>query len=624
MSIALTPRISVFPVRHGRAPFAMELRKLLWTRRFDAFAFALPAGLRNDALDTAEALPNIRALVIRVDGIIKAYFPFDPCDAYVEALRQAAQRRLPVEFLEDNALFEGPLLQPLPDAYLAKGIGMERYLEVADGILAGMETDERLEHRGYLAYAGLRRMEKRFGNILFLCDFPLLGRLRELFKEGSIPGMLAETASTLAEAENRDAARTATETVDIRSYPVKPGLLFFAMGEFPFYAGEMEKERQDPMAEPMDYLELVKRIFVETRNHFLTEPGEAGAISIKKIQTALAFLRNMAVQQGRLTPDLLDVVTAAKGVFGNAFAVKVLEAARHYPFFDPAELEEEQLEIGRDTVREPNEDEPAEAFNMLEDEPKVWKTISLKKEPDREKQRRYRYAWDPRGMCSHTPEDERIEGFNRAVRRRSQDLDIQAFARTEKLSSSLKDGIDIRETLRNWTTGDIYVKEIPPAKGRVDTVVIIFDEDHDGRYPSRTTWYAEHHEESTLTFYATDPLAKLIGPGIAEAEYGGLSLLFPPRPVANVFEIDPEEAGFKSLAEQLLYGALLNSEERSVAYVGQRKPGLRMKRMARRFGKHLVWVPMASFSAETLRRLRRFHILNGKQVRAWASRFIPE
>ncbi|MDB5106884.1 MAG: hypothetical protein JWP91_4573 [Fibrobacteres bacterium] len=621
MSIRLSPKVSAFPVRHGRAPFAMELRKLLWNgsgspeARFDAFAFALPAALRDDALEGADALPAIRALVIRVDGAVRAYLPFDPCDAYVEALRQARQRRLPVEFLEDNSLLEGPLIQSLPDAYLAKGIGMQRYQEVAREILSRQETDDRLEHRGYLAYTGLRRMEKRFGRILFLCDFPLLSRLQDMFQDGSISGMLAES---------EDRAASPAETVEARSHPVKPGLLYFAMGEIPFYAGEMEKERQNPLADPMDYLDLVKKIFVETRNQFISEPGEAGAVSIKKIQSALVFLRNMAVQQGRLTPDLLDVVTAAKGVFGNAFAAKVLEAARYYPFFDPTEPEGGLLEIGRDHVREPDSDEPAAAFNLLEDEPKVWKTISLKKEPGKEKQRRYRYAWDPQGMCSHTPEDERIEGFNRAVRRRSQDLDLQGFARTEKLTSSLKDGIDIRETLRNWTTGGIYVKEIPPAKGRVDTVVIIFDEDNDERYPSRTTWYAEHDEESTLTFYATDPLAKLIGPGIAESEYGGLSLLFPPRPVRNVFDLAPEEFGFRSLAEQLLYGGLANSNERSVAYVSQRKPGLRMKRMAAGFKKRLVWVPTASFSAETLRHLRKFHILNGKHVRAWAARFIPE
>lgn len=629
MTIPLTPKISAFPVRHGKAPFAMELRKLLWgapgvaAERFDAFAFALPACLREDALEGVDALPSIRSLVIRVDGTVKAYLPFDPCDAYVEALRQARQRRLPVEFLEDNSLLERPLIQSLPDAYLAKGIGLARYQEVAKEILAGQESDDRSEHRGYVAMAALRRMEKRFGRILLLCDFHLLERLQELFQEGSIAGMLAET-------ENRGDGSAPEETVRIRSYPIQAGLLYFALGEIPFFAGEMEKERQNPLADPMDYLELVKKIFVETRNRFITQPGEAGAISIKKIQSALVFLRNLAVQQGRLTPDLLDVVSAAKGVFGNAFAAKVLEAARYYPFFDPTEREEGLLEVGRDHIREPGEGDPSDtgqpsvAFNLLEDEPKVWKTIRLKKEPDREKQRRYRYNWDPRGMCSHTPEDERIEGFNRAVRRRSKDLDLQGFSRTEKLTSSLKDGIDIRETLRNWTTGGIYVKEIPPAKGRVDTVVILFDEDNDERYPSRTTWYAEHDEESTLTFFATDPLAKLIGPGIAESEYGGLSLLFPPRPVRNVFDLPPEESGFRSLSEQLLYGALLNSEEKSVACVSRLKPGLRMKRMAAGFKKRLVWIPMASFSAETLRRLRRFHILNGKQVRAWAARFIPE
>lgn len=626
MTLQLSPRVSAFPVRHGKAPFAMELRKLLWNERFDAFAFALPAALRADALEGAEALPSIRSLVIRVDGAVRAYFPIDPCDAYVEALRQASQRRLPVEFLEDNALLEGPLIQSLPDAYLAKGIGMERYQEIAQGILAGQGVDDRLEHRSHLAFAGLRRMEKRFGRILFLCDFPLLGRLQELFREGSISGLLADAEQR----GNGPAGEAPAERVDIRSHAVKPGLLYFALGELPFYAGEMEKERQNPLAEPMDYLDLVKRIFIGTRNQFITEPGEAGAISIKKVQAALVFLRNLAVQQGRLTPDLLDVVSAAKGVFGNAFAAKVLEAARFYPFLDPTETEDGQLEIGRDHIREPEGGDAVDAgravaaFNMLEDEPKVWKTISLKKEPDREKQRRYRYAWDPRGMCSHTPEDERIEGFNRAVRRRSQDLDLQGYARTEKLTSSLKDGIDIRETLRNWTTGGIYVREIPPAKGRVDTVVILFDEDNDERYPSRTTWYAEHDEESTLTFFATDPLAKLIGPGIAESEYGGLSLLFPPRQVRNVFEMPMDEGGFQNLSEQLLYGALLNSQEKSVAYVANRKPGLRMKRMAAGFRKRLVWVPTASFSAETLRKLRKFHILNGKQVRAWASRFIPE
>jgi hypothetical protein len=631
MGIRLNENITAFPVRHGKAAFAMELRKLLWREKYTVFAFALPASLCEEALLGVEALPAIRAMVIHVDGKVRAFFPFDPSDAYIEALRQAKQRRLPVHFLEDDTLLEGPFLQPLPDAYLVRGIGLDRYYDLAKDILAGKENDDRLEHRSYQVLQGLKNLDKNGQKILLLCDFPILVRLEEFYQEGSIAGMLANASSSSANSDSgsppispKEESISKPSLVELKTYPVKPTLLYFTLGELPFYTGEMEKERQDPMAIPIDYLDLVKRIFVETRNQFLTDKNDAFAVSVKKVQTALVFVRNLAIQQGHLTPDLLDIVAAAKGVFGNAFAAKVLEAGRYYPFFDPMESGSKQLEIGRDHIHEPGESHPVEAFNLLEDEPKVWKTLRIKPEPTRDRQRHYRYAWDSRGMCSHTPEDDKIEGFNQAIRKRSQDMDLQAFARTEKLSSSLKDGIDIRETLRNWSTGGIYVKEIPPAKGRMDTVVIIFDEDNDERYTSRSTWYAEHEEESTLTFYATDPLSKLIGPGIAESLYGGLSLLFPPRPVGNVFALPAEAFGFQSLAEQLLYGAVVNTKERSVAFVSHRKPRLRMKRIAAQFRKRLIWVPMASFSAETLRKLQKFHILNGKQVRAWASRFIPE
>jgi hypothetical protein len=634
MTIPLSPRIHAFPIRHGKAPFAIAVRRLLWEGKWDALAIALPASLRDDALAGVDALPAVRALVIRVDGEAKCYLPFDPCDAYVEGLRQARQRRLPVHFIEDDALLEAPMSQPLPDAYLAQGIGTGRYLELARELLARAEPDARLDRRARAAAHSLRRLQRKHERILLLCDFPLLLALQASFAAGSIEGMLAEAAGAAPGGEAPGGVRTRSASdadehrLDIRAYPVKTDLLYFALGELPFYAAEMEKERLDPLATPLDYLDLIKKIFSATRESFLDEPGEGAAISVKKIQTALIFLRNLAVQQGRLTPDLADLVEAAKGVFGNAFAAKVIEAARRYPYSGPEGSEEGFLEIGKDHIREPEgadtDGEPLAAFNLLEDEPKTWKTIRLKKEPDREKQRRYRYAWDARGMCSHTPEDERIEGFNRAVRRRSRDLDLQGFSRTEKLTTSLRDGIDVRETLRNWSTGDIYVREVPPAKGRVDTVVILFDVDHDERYPTRNTWYAEHDEESTLVFYGTDPLGKMIGPGIAESEYGGLSLLFPPRPVPNVFELPAKEFGFANLAEQLLYGALINSRERVVACVSRTPPGLRLKRMAARNGKRLSWVPMGSFSAETLRRLRKFHVLNGKQVRAWASRFIPD
>jgi len=624
LAIQLSEKISAFPIRHGRASFAMELRKLLWQEKFSCLAFALPKSLQEDALEGVQLLPEVHALVIRVDGEVRAYLPFDPADAYVEGLRQAAQKRIPISFVEGNELLEGPFLQPLPDAYLLHSLGTEGYFNLARKIIFEQRDDDRLKSRVETAFQELNCLQEKQDKILFLCDFPILIQLQNKFHEQTVSDKTRVNPGAPTHANFGTTNKNSDQTVAVEIFPIKNRHLYFALGELPFYAGAMEKERQDPLAIPMDYLELIKRIFIETRNHFLPDKTDANAVSIKKIQVALQFLRNLTVQQHRLTPDLMDIISAAKGVFGNAFAAKVLEAARYYPFVNTSLVAQTPLEIGRSHIHLPGEDEPVEAFNLFEDEPKVWKTIHLKPVPNRDEQKKYRYAWDSKGMCSHAPEDVRIEGFNQAIRKRALDLDQQAFSHSEKLTSSLKDGIDIRETLRNWSTGGIYVKEVPPSKGRVDTVVILFDTENDVRYPSHTTWYAEHEEESTLTFYGTEPMTKLIGPGIAEAEYGGLSLLFPPRPIGNVFSLPSKEFGFQNLAEQLVYGALLNSKERSVTIVSHRKPGLRLKRLAAQFGRRLVWIPLTAFSSETLRRLRKFHILNGKHVRAWASRYIPE
>ena len=234
----------------------------------------------------------------------------------------------------------------------------------------------------------------------------------------------------------------------------------------------------------------------------------------------------------------------------------------------------------------------------------------------------YRYRWNPRGMCSHVPEDEYVESFNTHVRSKAMRLLSEDLVKAEQFTSSVKDGIDFRETLRNWHTGRVYVREVPPSRGNLDSVVIIFDQDHDQRYPHCATWFAEHEEESTLTFYATDPFSDMIGPGIARSYYGGLSLLFPPRPVPNIFDLT-QESGL-SLAARLTYGALLFSKERTVAYVAASRPGVRLRSMAKELRKNLVWIPVSGFGTETIRKLRKFHVLNGKNVRSWAARFIGD
>ena len=122
-------------------------------------------------------------------------------------------------------------------------------------------------------------------------------------------------------------------------------------------------------------------------------------------------------------------------------------------------------------------------------------------------------------MCSHVPEDERIEKFNDHVRNKALSMLREDLVVSEKFTVSVRDGVDIRETLTKWYTGDIYVKELPQSRGAMDTVVILFDADHDELYPHKATWFAEHDQESTLTFYSTDPFDNMIGPGVARSQH---------------------------------------------------------------------------------------------------------
>ncbi|MFN9915946.1 MAG: hypothetical protein ACK53L_25365, partial [Pirellulaceae bacterium] len=113
------------------------------------------------------------------------------------------------------------------------------------------------------------------------------------------------------------------------------------------------------------------------------------------------------------------------------------------------------------------------------------------------------------------------------------------LARSEKFTTSLMDGLDMRETMRHWYAGDLYVKIQPPSVGEVDACVMLFEKQADPRdYGWRTTWFAEHAEESTLAFFATDFRREMLGPGVAVATYGGAMFLFPPRAIPDIWE-DP-------------------------------------------------------------------------------------
>ena len=177
--------------------------------------------------------------------------------------------------------------------------------------------------------------------------------------------------------------------------------------------------------------------------------------------------------------------------------------------------------------------------------------------------------------------------------------------------------------MRHWHKREIHVKEIPPARGSIEVVVFLFETPADpDKYSWQATWFAEHEAESTLSFFATPFSQSLIGPGIGQALYGGAMFLFPPRQIPDIWT--DRRLALGSLEERLLAGALLHSREPHVALVSPVRPLARWRRLARHFRKQLIPIPLSRFSGQTVDRLRRFHVLNGHEVRSYAAKFIQE
>lgn len=598
--------LTIIPVLHGKTVFTRQIRKICLEEKFDCIAVDIPEVFSSDLGAAVEKLPFISAVCARDAGNKVYYIPTDPCDATIEGIRQSFQLHIPYACVGGPVLSLIKGLPPLPDEYASELMGSDLYNTLCLQTIGNNCGDTETDLAGQYIASRIHSLQATFKKILLIVNFRnFIRTIYYLQKEESYNKSFAKPAE-----------------YEIISKFINPDHLYFALGELPFITGKFEKERYDPFAENFDIINVIKDLFRETRDDYFEEKDEISTLSPVRLQTALTFLRNLTIMSSNLIPSLMDIIESAKGVGGNAYAVRILKSAKFYPFFS-IENQSDMMGVGISKVNIPQWGKGLGAVNLFRDMQLQWRTIEIKPDPSMDQKKKYRFAWNPYGMCSHIPEDRKIENFNTHIRTKALRVLTEDYVKNEKFTTSVKDGIDIRETLRNWHTSSIYVKEIPPSRGKIDTVVIIFDALHDENYPHYATWYAEHPDESTLSFYGTDPFANMTGPGIARCYYGGLALLYPPRSIPDVFEVS-EHLSLKNMASRLTYGSLLFSGEKNVAYVAAKKPDSGLKNMASKLGRHLVWLPLSSFSNETLRKLRRFHILNGKDVRSWAARFIGD
>ncbi|MCP4577188.1 MAG: hypothetical protein GY846_12975 [Deltaproteobacteria bacterium] len=229
-------------------------------------------------------------------------------------------------------------------------------------------------------------------------------------------------------------------------------------------------------------------------------------------------------------------------------------------------------------------------------------------------------------ICSYAPEDVAVEGYGDYLRKKALLIKSEENVHVEPFSCSIQDGIDIRETIRDWASGKLYVRSERPLRGRVGSVVLIFYSDlpaEDGteNFPWCETWQGEHNQESDMAFYSTPAGSIMDGPGISRCQYGGFMLSYPPGRVYDVWD-DADFEAARNKPEKLLMAALEYNLERFVVYLAPDPPSGWCQSMAARMGKKIIYLPLGTFSPVTLKKIREFHVLDGHRVRRYARYYL--
>lgn len=663
------------PILHGRLEFGAVLPLLIEKIRPDVLALELPPQVKQPYLRAVSRLPFISVLCVESDGPIY-YHLVEPQDGMASAVRSFGPERAENIFFVDHFCPDyRENFDDFPDPGAIFHAGYEGYCSgyyaaASSAPVCGRAHDDISRESGMAGR--LNDLSARGRRVLFVCGlyhypaiFEMLGHknavpfVKDTVKKAYIANLAPDShrealsepaffikhfealrgtalpARTLPPAAGGGpAGRSGPEGEIIRF----PGAVPAGRGpsgdgldrsgspaarEFFRAVEEIEKNWGAGFPDAVDRQGLAAKLYRTAAARYRFVTGED--VTPSAFSVLSRFMRRYTKLKSLVAPGLYEIVVGARAAVDDNFACEVFEEATDYPWIDesgalaPAVVTLRDLRIDGKTFR---------FHRKLKSVRRIFSPY-VKKRPREKENGEWRRHWEENAdsMCSHQPEDICVEDFGMFLRKKARSALTDEQSRVEPFSASLMDGIDMRETIKNYhLKKKLYVKVARRAPGRVGSVVFIFDEDVPGRaleerYPWKMTWLGEHHQESDMAFYSTRPGEKIVGPGISRCEYGGFMLSFPPLRLYDVWA-DPYFFTARTKPEVLLLAAIEYSTEKYVVYCAKKPPRSFFRSVAARVGKKIVYVPSGQFSPATVRKLQVVHILAGKNTRNIAREYI--
>jgi len=592
-------RFTYFPVAPGRLEFAVEVRQALLREKPGVIALELPATLQQAWIRAVQRLPEISVIVYPDEdgGEDQAiYVPVEPSDPFTEAVRTGLELGAEIVFADPDTGRRPHLKDLYPDPYSIRHIGLARYIE-AYRVYPQLRSEEIARHAAGIAW-------KLQGANPEARVFVVLGL-----------NLLDPVLDAMEEPQAQPMARTRREGIQVLNS--QPESLAEITVEYPALQWRYEGFRKG-----LSEMRLIDRrhaqlaVFRDAEREYEAHTGER--VTHWQRRLLARYTRNLALASHELAAGIYDLTVAARALADDNYAWEVWEAAGRYP------------------AQKTASDLPTISIRGEE----VWldtRRIRLRRRLPSMKQKLRPYGLKPRkkekvpgewasqlngdSICSYPPEDLVIEDYGRFLKKKGKSVLSEERSRVEPFTTSILDGIDMRETIRRWHEGRIYVRQFQKIHGEVGSVVVIFDEDRDDRYSYMTTWLGESQNESDMAFYSTFPFDNLVGPGIGRAEYGGFLMSLPPRRMYDVWH-DPDYESAETKPERLLLAALDYSIHRYVVYVSAKPPRSIFKTIAGRLGRTIIYIPIGQLSPISLKKIRVVHVLDGYEKREIAKEYL--
>jgi hypothetical protein len=627
--------VHILPVLHGQMELAQVVVEAFDRLEPAAVAVELPRSLQRPLTRAAGRLPAISGLRHRNAKGEQVYYLVEPADPLFEAVRLGLARELPIHFVDLDLDDYPDFFEPLPDAYSMIRIGHRAYVEAYLKSAPSRQQTPLDARREAAMAARLTRASRESGPVLFVCGLAHAQRIAEQIGRSDAepldraqrtqvtlfnlhPDSCSEVLSTwpfLGAAYERARAVTldATPAPEAQVARESRVINLFDRARTPGQLREKATRPAQPAAAlPIDRQRILLELWREAARKYETTTGEE--LRAYQLRVFLKFLRNWSFSHGRLQPSLYQMAVGARAAVDDNFAYELFRLATCWPWQkSEAEIPTERLTL--EEMRRPGE------RIRFRPRPIVRRLRSMANRKRLGGPEDWLQGFEnPFTHCSWPPEDMALEAFSSFVQKKAKGVLSEENKRVEPFSTSLLDGIDMRETIRNWHEGKLFVQELRKGLGGVGSVVVVFDEDRD-RYPWEITWLGEVREEGDMALFATHPLQQVVGPGICRAEYGGFLLSYPPGRMADIWGDEAFEAAH-SRPERLLMAGVEYCEHKLVAYVAKKPPRAQLKSWAGRFGKKIVYIPVGQFSPDTLKKMRVFHVLFGKGKREIAKDYI--